>query len=177
MAPSVVHAPASPHPTPGIAVVVGGSEAVAHVESRLAEVACVYPITPSTTMAAIYQAAVAGGRTDLSACMPEHGIADDAATRQARLAVESRAFPLYTYDPRRGDSIAERLSIQGNPALREDWPGAPDGAAIDFLTFARSEGRFAPHFAPDGTATPEILATRDDRVANWRMLQELAGLR
>ena len=33
-------------------------------------------------------------------CMPEHGIADDAATRQAKLAVESRAFPLFTYDPR-----------------------------------------------------------------------------
>ena len=50
---------------PGIPAIVDGSEAVAHVESRLAEVACVYPITPSTTMAAIYQAAVAGGRTDL----------------------------------------------------------------------------------------------------------------
>jgi pyruvate-ferredoxin/flavodoxin oxidoreductase len=35
------------------------------VESRVAEVACVYPITPSTTMAALYQAAVADGRTDL----------------------------------------------------------------------------------------------------------------
>ena len=52
-------------PYPGIPAIVDGSEAVAHVESRLAEVACVYPITPSTTMAAIYQAAVADGRTDL----------------------------------------------------------------------------------------------------------------
>jgi pyruvate-ferredoxin/flavodoxin oxidoreductase len=54
-----------PPPYPGIPAIVDGSEAVAHVESRLAEVACVYPITPSTTMAAIYQAAVADGRTDL----------------------------------------------------------------------------------------------------------------
>lgn len=52
-------------PFPGIPSIVDGSEAVAHVESRLAEVACVYPITPSTTMAAVYQAAVADGRTDL----------------------------------------------------------------------------------------------------------------
>jgi pyruvate-ferredoxin/flavodoxin oxidoreductase len=52
-------------PYPGIPAIVDGSEAVGHVESRLAEVACVYPITPSTTMAAIYQAAVADGRTDL----------------------------------------------------------------------------------------------------------------
>ena len=50
-----------------------------------------------------------------TACMPEHGIADDAATAQAKLAVESRAFPLFTYDPRRGATFAERLSLQGNP--------------------------------------------------------------
>jgi pyruvate/2-oxoacid:ferredoxin oxidoreductase beta subunit len=112
-----------------------------------------------------------------SACMPEHGIADDAATRQAKLAVESRAFPLFTYDPRRGPSIAERLSLQGNPALREDQASLPDGSPIDFLTFARSEGRFAPHFDAAGAPTTEILATQADRLANWRTLQELAGLR
>jgi pyruvate-ferredoxin/flavodoxin oxidoreductase len=50
---------------PGIPAIVDGSEAVGHVETRLSEIACVYPITPSTTMAAIYQAAVADGRTDL----------------------------------------------------------------------------------------------------------------
>jgi pyruvate/2-oxoacid:ferredoxin oxidoreductase beta subunit/Fe-S-cluster-containing hydrogenase component 2 len=112
-----------------------------------------------------------------AACMPEHGIADDAATHQAKLAVESRAFPLFTYDPRRGEGMAERLSLQGNPALRDDWATAPDGTPIDFLTFARSEGRFAGHFAEDATGTSEIQATRDDRLANWRGLQELAGLR
>jgi len=110
-------------------------------------------------------------------CMPEHGIADDASNRQAKLAVDSRAFPLFTYDPRRGSSMAERLSLQGNPAPKDDWASVPDGTGIDFLTFARSEGRFAPHFAADGTPTDEIVATRDDRLANWRMLQELAGVR
>ena len=79
-------------------------------------------------------------------CMPEHGIADDAANRQAKLAVESRAFPLFTYDPRRGDSIAERLSLQGNPSPKEEWANLPDGTPLDFLAFARSEGRFAQHF-------------------------------
>jgi pyruvate ferredoxin oxidoreductase beta subunit len=110
-------------------------------------------------------------------CMPEHGIGDDASTRQAKLAVESRAFPLFVYDPRKGPSIAERLSLTGNPATKEDWAKAPDGQVIDFLTFARSEGRFAPHFGVDGTPTPEIEATRVDRLANWRSLQELAGVR
>jgi pyruvate/2-oxoacid:ferredoxin oxidoreductase beta subunit len=109
-------------------------------------------------------------------CMPEHGIADDAASRQARLAVEGRAFPLWTYDPRRGPTLRERLSLQGNPALREDWATRPDGTPFDFLAFARTEGRFAGHFAGE-EPTLEILATQEERLANWRSLREMAGLR
>src|SRR6187549_3873234 len=50
---------------PGIPVVADGSEAIAHVETRISEGSCAYPITPSTTMAALYQAAVADGGTNL----------------------------------------------------------------------------------------------------------------
>src|SRR5437899_2252860 len=50
---------------PGIAAIVDGSEAIAHVETRISEVACAYPITPTTTMAAIFQSAVAAGRPNL----------------------------------------------------------------------------------------------------------------
>ena len=50
---------------PGIAVICDGSEAIASVETRISEGACSYPITPSTTMPAVYQAAVADGRTNL----------------------------------------------------------------------------------------------------------------
>ena len=60
--------PAGPGPTvrfPGIPAIVDGSEAIAHVETRIAEVACAYPITPSTTMAAVFQSAVAAGQTNL----------------------------------------------------------------------------------------------------------------
>jgi len=110
-------------------------------------------------------------------CQPEHGIGDEAAMRQAKLAVDSRAFPLFTYDPRRGESIAQRLSLTGNPATRDDWAKNPDGSVVDFLAFARTEGRFAPHFGAEGAPTAEILATQADRLANWRTLQELAGLR
>jgi pyruvate-ferredoxin/flavodoxin oxidoreductase len=52
-------------PFPGIPAIADGSEAIAHVETRLSEVACAYPITPSTTMAAVFQAAVANGRSNL----------------------------------------------------------------------------------------------------------------
>ena len=110
-------------------------------------------------------------------CPPEHGIADDASTRQAKLAVESRAFPLFTYDPRRGEREEERWSLQGNPALRDDWAKWPDATSLDFLDFARSEGRFAGHFGHDGTPSSEIETTQRDRLTNWHTLQELAGLR
>ena len=110
-------------------------------------------------------------------CQPEHGIADDASNRQARLAVDSRAFPLFSYDPRRGELLAERLSVTGNPAVKEDWSALPDGSPVDFLAFARTEGRFAAHFGKDGQPTPELMATQADRLANWRTLQELAGIR
>ena len=40
-----------------------------------------------------------------------------------------------------------------------------------------TQGRFAPHFAGSGEPSAEIQATQEDRLANWRTLQELAGLR
>jgi pyruvate-ferredoxin/flavodoxin oxidoreductase len=50
---------------PGTAAIVDGSEAVAYVETRISEGCCAYPITPSTTMASLYQAAVADGKANL----------------------------------------------------------------------------------------------------------------
>ena len=53
---------ATRYPFPGVPAIIDGSEAVAHVETRIAEGCCAYPITPSTTMASLFQAAVADGR-------------------------------------------------------------------------------------------------------------------
>jgi pyruvate ferredoxin oxidoreductase beta subunit len=111
-----------------------------------------------------------------TACMPEHGIGDDMANRQAKLAVDSRAFPLFTYDPRRGASIAERLSLQGNPAVKEDWSKSPDGTTFDFISFARTEGRFAQHFDKEGNPSAELLSSQEDRLENWHFLQEMSGV-
>lgn len=52
-------------PFPGTPAIIDGSEAVAWVETRISEGCCAYPITPSTTMATLYQAAVADGRHNL----------------------------------------------------------------------------------------------------------------
>jgi pyruvate/2-oxoacid:ferredoxin oxidoreductase beta subunit/NAD-dependent dihydropyrimidine dehydrogenase PreA subunit len=111
-------------------------------------------------------------------CQPEHGVADNMAGNQARLAVDTRAFPLLIYDPRSGGKIKERLSLQGNPAVKEDWFKNPKtGETVDFIDFARSEGRFVKHFDREGNPSPTLLAAREDRLENWRLLQELAGLR
>jgi hypothetical protein len=63
--PSAAPAPSGAPRFPGIPAIVDGSEAIAYVDTRLAEVAYAYPITPSTTMAAVFQAAVAEGRSNL----------------------------------------------------------------------------------------------------------------
>ncbi len=111
-------------------------------------------------------------------CQPEHGVAEDRSSHQARLAVDSRAFPLLIYDPRKGEKIKERLSLIGNPALNDDWYKVPKtGEVMDFLAFARTERRFAKQFDKDGRPSETLLAARAERLQNWRRLQELAGLR
>ena len=108
----------------------------------------------------------------------EHGVPDCNSTHQAKLAVESRAFPLFIYDPRRGDRIRERLSLVGNPAQKQDWWTPPNsGRPFTFIDFARTEGRFAKHFDRDGRPSTLLLQSEEDRLRNWRLLQELAGLR
>jgi pyruvate/2-oxoacid:ferredoxin oxidoreductase beta subunit/ferredoxin len=110
-------------------------------------------------------------------CQPEHGVADDLAGHQARLAVDSRAFPMLEYDPERGDSIRERLSLKGNPGMMKDWYVNPKTKEkIDFITFARSEGRFERHFDRDGNPSETLLGANEERRRNWRILQELAGI-
>ncbi|MBS0265366.1 MAG: 4Fe-4S binding protein [Planctomycetes bacterium] len=116
--------------------------------------------------------------TCYTTCQPEHGVADNMASDQARLAVDTRAFPLMIYDPRAGDTIKKRLSLQGNPAMKEDWWTNPKtGETVDFIDFCRSEGRFSKHFDKDGNPSELLLYAKQDRLENWHVLQELAGLR
>ena len=111
-------------------------------------------------------------------CQPEHGVADNMAEHQAKLAADSRSFPVFIYDPRKGPRIKDRLSLVGNPNVKDDWYIHPKtGEQIDFVYFARTEGRFSKHFDKDGNPSPTILSTRDERLENWHLLQELAGIR
>jgi pyruvate-ferredoxin/flavodoxin oxidoreductase len=92
-----------------------------------------------------------------TSCQPEHGIGDDMGHHQAKLAVESRAYPLFRYDPDRGNTVAECLDLDGNPAVDLDWPvvkirykerGRDKEMEIPttFVDFAVTETRFRKHF-------------------------------
>jgi pyruvate ferredoxin oxidoreductase beta subunit len=111
-------------------------------------------------------------------CQPEHGVPDCNSTHQAKLAVEARAFPIFIYDPRKGERISERLSLVGNPAQKEDWWTPPQtDKPFTFIDFARTEGRFAKQFDATGNPSSMLLETQEERLRNWHTLQELAGLR
>lgn len=110
-------------------------------------------------------------------CQPEHGVGDHLATDRARVAVDSRAFPLLIYDPEKGDRIRDRLDLKGNPLPKKDWYVNPKTKErVDFVTFARGEGRFEKQFDKDGNPSATLLAANEDRRKNWRMLQEMAGI-
>jgi pyruvate ferredoxin oxidoreductase beta subunit len=114
-------------------------------------------------------------------CQPEHGVEDHMAANQAKMAVQSRAFPLIIYDPGQGDTVRERLSLMGNPSIDSDWhtkKGANgETETVNFMTWAKTEGRFKKHFDANGNPTTEtILMAQKDRLDNWRLLQDLAGI-
>jgi pyruvate-ferredoxin/flavodoxin oxidoreductase len=79
--------------------------------------------------------------------------------RAARLALESRAFPFFTFDPDAGPHFSDALSLDGNPAIDEPWPtyaleytddsGAAQrlDAPLTIADWAATEGRFRKHFS------------------------------
>jgi pyruvate-ferredoxin/flavodoxin oxidoreductase len=93
-------------------------------------------------------------------CQGEHGIGDAVASEHGRLAVTSRVQPLFVHDPNGGETLAERFSLQGNPAPTEDWTDKTlkyidgEGKERSFKTpltpadFAHQEGRFKRQFRP-----------------------------
>ncbi|MHC4958920.1 MAG: 2-oxoacid:acceptor oxidoreductase family protein [Planctomycetota bacterium] len=103
-------------------------------------------------------------------CPPEHGIGDDASFHQSKLAIESRAFPILRYDPDAGDTLAECLDLDGNPAMDDEWPAYElkyvddDGAEqsitlpLTIADWAATEARFKKHFKKIG---PDMFEGRE----------------
>ena len=108
-------------------------------------------------------------------CPPEQGVGDDMLTNQSKLAVESRAYPLFRYDPDAGVTFSECVTLEGNPSLDRDWleytldyldeAGAVQKMTLPltFADFALTEGRFAKQFkkAPPETWNDDMVPLAD----------------
>ncbi len=90
-------------------------------------------------------------------CQPEHGVGDDLGVHQAKLAVESRAYPVFRYNPDHGIKVREALDLSGNPAIDQVWPTydlkyleygqeRTMSLPMTFADFALTEARFRKHF-------------------------------
>ncbi len=90
-------------------------------------------------------------------CQPEHGVGDDLGAHQAKLAVESRAYPIFKYNPDKGIKAEDAFDLDGNPAMDQLWPtyklkykenGREKSmeVAMTFADFAITEGRFRKQF-------------------------------
>jgi len=91
-------------------------------------------------------------------CQAEHGLPDSASLHAAKLALEGRAFPYLEYDPDAGSTTADRLSLEGNPAVEDTWPtydleyvdeqGEKRSMTLPLTTadWAATEPRFGKHF-------------------------------
>jgi hypothetical protein len=78
----------------------------------------------------------------------------------AAAAMQSRAFPAFSYDPAAGGDLAARFSLENNPQPEQDWPleqlayadpdlqSASEEVAFTLADFALCDARFAGHFEP-----------------------------
>ena len=77
----------------------------------------------------------------------------------AATAMESRAFPAYSYDPSAGPNWASRFYLEGNSQVEADWPAQEFtyedanhqrvhlDAGFTFVDFVACDPRYAKHFA------------------------------
>jgi hypothetical protein len=77
----------------------------------------------------------------------------------AAVAMESRAFPSFSYDPGAGQDWASRFCVDDNPQVEASWPthsvlyedqdhqGVSEEAAITFADFVACDARYAGRFA------------------------------
>jgi len=112
-------------------------------------------------------------------CGSEHGVSESSSNARARLAVESRMHPLFVHDPRRGRTLHDWFSLDGNPDTDKTWTTSTleyldENGKVALLTtpltpaeFALGETRFKKQFRRLG---PE----EDDRAVPIDEYAELA---
>ncbi len=107
-------------------------------------------------------------------CQPEHGVGDDMGAHQAKLAVESRAYPIFKYNPDDGVTAKDAFDLAGNPDIENLWPtyrlkylenGREKSMEVPmtFADFALTEARFRKHFrqAPRDTWNDNMVLLAD----------------
>jgi ferredoxin len=99
----------------------------------------------------------------------------------AAAAMESRAFPAFTYDAAAGGNWASRFSLENNPSPQTDWPAAQlqyadeglqrvtEPTAFTYADFVLCDRRYASHFAivPRSRWNPRMMP-----VADWLALEQ-----
>jgi len=100
------------------------------------------------------------------------------AAEEAKLALESRVLPALVYDPDGGPSLAEQLTLEGNPAPERTWPTyelvyADDSGAERTMTlpvtvadWAAAQPDLRRHFTrPAGSGASDDLLRFDEYLA------------
>ena len=85
-----------------------------------------------------------------TACMPEHGIPDNAAEIQALKARDSRGMPEFVFNPSNGEIYSDALNITTNQSFKTDWAQKTTQVKKQKYTFtaahwAFTEARFRFH--------------------------------
>ena len=81
-------------------------------------------------------------------CQGEQGIGDAASSERSRMAVESRMSPVFVHDPRRGSTVHDWFSLEGNPEPEKTWATTTleyldDSGQVKLLSTALTPAHFA----------------------------------
>jgi pyruvate-ferredoxin/flavodoxin oxidoreductase len=96
-----------------------------------------------------------------------HGFATDKALQQAELALNSRAFPLFRYNPEAEGVFGSRISLEGNPEPHAAWATGESGDPVTPADWAMTERRFAGRFTSFSGDEP-----KPTPVLDWIKLDE-----
>jgi ferredoxin len=119
--------------------------------------------SPSSNLYALRDRIVAGMRARSPALFCVYSGSNDNKVvppyLAAAAAMESRAFPAFTYDAAAGENWASRFSLENNPSPETDWPAAQleyadetlqratEPTAFTYADFVLCDRRYSAHFA------------------------------